>query len=58
MPKIAELKEINGQIWARLEMNTDEGEVTLWTKDEIKDYRLASVRDFLVDLYQDFKDKL
>ena len=58
MPKIAELKEIDEQLWARMEMDRDEGEVTLWTNDEIKAYGHACVRDFLTDLFHQWKDRL
>ena len=34
MPKIAELREIDGGMWARIEIKNDDGEVTLWTGAE------------------------
>lgn len=58
MPRIAELKEIDGHIWAKLEMNLEEGQVTLWTNEEIRDFKHACVRDFLIDLFQQWKDRL
>jgi len=58
MPKIAEIKEIDGQIWTRLEMHSSEGAVTLWTQEEIAEYRRACVRDFLIDLFDQWKDRL
>ena len=57
MPRIAELKEIDGQLWARMEMDRDEGAVTLWTNEEIKDFKHVCIRDFLIDLFNQWKDR-
>lgn len=57
MPRVAEIKEINGQIWARLETESDEGVVTLWTPTEIEEHRITSVRDFLIDQFNAWKDR-
>lgn len=57
MPMIAELREIDGALWAKLEMDAVEGQVTLWTVQEIKDHGHACVRDFLIDLFQRWKDQ-
>lgn len=43
----------------KLERSTDVlGPITLWTNDEIKDFKHACVRDFLVDLFHQWKDRL
>ena len=34
MPKIAEIKEIKGGTWVRVEIEGDEGSITLWTEEE------------------------
>ena len=34
MPLVAEIKKFEGAIWARIEVDGDEGSVTLWTEDE------------------------
>jgi hypothetical protein len=52
MPKIAELREIDGSLWVKLEMNADEGQVTLWTAEEIEEHSQTSVKDFLNNLFQ------
>ncbi len=44
MPEIAELKEIDGEIWARVRMNKDDGGITLWTESE-KSAALARERN-------------
>jgi hypothetical protein len=38
MPKIAEIKEIDGGILARIEMVGDTGAITLWSPDEIENH--------------------
>ncbi len=56
MPKIAELREIDGHLWARLEeMTADQGQVTLWTPDEIRQHSESAVQDFLISLFHDWK---
>jgi hypothetical protein len=57
MPRIAELREIEDQMWARMEMDKYEGAVTLWTEAEIRQHANAAVRDFLIDLYHQWKDR-
>ena len=34
MPKIAEIAEISGGAWVRVEIEGDEGQITLWTEEE------------------------
>ena len=36
MPKIAELRKFQGVMWARLDIDLDNGPVGLYTEDEIK----------------------
>jgi len=58
MPSIAEMKEIDGQLWVHVKIEGDEGQVTLWTDKEIKEFKHACVRDFLIDLFNQWKDRL
>ncbi len=56
MPKIAEIREIDGAVWVRLEEFTGEsGKVTLWSEDEIEEHANASVRNFLTDLLNQWR---
>jgi len=57
MPQIAEIKEIDDQLWVRMKMEGDEGQVTLWTDKEIKEFKHACVRNFLIDLFNQWKDR-
>ena len=56
MPSIAEMKEIDGQLWVRVKIEGDEGQVTLWTDKEIKEFKHACVRDFLMDIFNQWED--
>jgi len=64
MPRIADLREIDGKIWARLEeiesdnINTSGGQITIWSAAEIKQYKESCVRDFLIDVFNQWKDRL
>ena len=59
MPRVAELREIDGYVWAKLESFTgNTGEVTLWSRKEIQEYKEACVRDFLMGLFDQWKDQL
>jgi len=58
MPRIAEMREIDGQLWVRVETTEEDGQVTLWTSAEIKEHANCAVRDFLLNLYDDWKDRL
>jgi len=41
----------------KLDHNTDVlGPITLWTNDEIEQFKQDCVRDFLVDLFEKWKD--
>jgi hypothetical protein len=58
MPMIAEIKNIEGQTWVRLEtVGKAEGMITLWDSDEINNYKRACVRDFLMNLFDQWKDR-
>ncbi len=54
MPKITYLKEIDGALWARLEldMSTDEGVVHVFTETEIRKLKT----DVRKDVWQTIKD--
>lgn len=60
MPELAEIKEIDGKIWVRVTINPlhDAGSITLWTPKEVQEYKRNCVRDFLIDLYDQWKDRL
>lgn len=58
MPEIVELKEIEGKVWARVLMNPNQNQVTLWTPDEVAKFKRDCVRDFLIDLFDQWKDRL
>ena len=53
MPKIAEIKEIDGDVWVRVEVDVDQGSITLWTEEEkaavtreaVEDEREACVQE-------------
>lgn len=36
MPRVAEIKELDGGVWARVEMNPDEGAVSLFLPSEVE----------------------
>lgn len=58
MPKIADIKEIDGQVWVRIETGPDTAPscLTIWSNDEINQYKRDCVRDFLIDLFDRWKD--
>lgn len=58
MPQVAEIKEIDEQIWCRVLVNPIHGQITLWTLEEISQYKRDCVRDFLIDLFDQWKDRL
>lgn len=58
MPQIAEIKEMDGKIWCRVTINPTHGQITLWTPEEIAKYKRDCVRDFLIDLFDQWKDRL
>ena len=39
MPEIAEIKEIDGAIWCRVNLKGDDGSIGLYTPKEIEDIR-------------------
>jgi hypothetical protein len=57
MPRVAEIKEIDGKLWVRLELPVTEGSITFWTDEEIKQHAIASVKDFLLDLFLQWKER-
>ena len=36
MPRIAEIREIDGECWVRMEPKGDEGALTIWTAEEVR----------------------
>lgn len=59
MPQIAEIKEIEGQLWCRVLIDDPaQNQITLWTQEEIAQYKRACVRDFLIDLFDQWKGRL
>ena len=59
MPRILEMKEIDGAVWARLQIDTtkDEGSVYIWTIDEAKRDRASAIRSFCFDLANQYIER-
>lgn len=47
MPRPCQLKEIDGALWARLDMDYDGGEVSLYTPIEIKLMKDQIIKDVI-----------
>ena len=47
MPRIMQIKEIDGELWARVDIDTDAdvSPIHLWTDQEARDAKDAAVRD-------------
>jgi hypothetical protein len=62
MPKILEMKMIDGELWCRVPEQDmiphEEGSVSLYYPQEITDLQLQAVKDFLYYQLCDFKDRL
>jgi hypothetical protein len=56
MPRIAELRHIDGHVWTKLEIHT-ESPITLWTEEEVKQHAHLAVKDFLINLWLDWKEQ-
>lgn len=54
MPRILELKEIDGALWARIGMVEDcpqeDSYIHLWTAKEAKDHKASAIRSFCFTL--------
>lgn len=47
MPRILELKEIDGHLWAKLPTPVEmPSSVHLWTEDETKQAKISAIHDF------------
>lgn len=60
MPKIAELKQIDGAVWARLELtrNTEiVQQMVIWSEDDIKYHDEQLLKGFVMDLVENFLDR-
>ena len=57
MPQIAEIKEIDGKIWVRVLVVGDAGALTIWSPEEIQEFKRNCVRDFLIDIYDQWKKR-
>lgn len=44
MPRVTELKMIDGALWARVDVDLDEGAVVLWTDEEARQAKRESYR--------------
>ena len=50
MPRILEFKEINGAMWARIDLRGEEpSPVYLWTQSEAKAAKASAIRSFCFD---------
>lgn len=47
MPRPCELKQINGAMWARLDMDWDGGPVTLYTQIELDEMKQQVINDVI-----------
>ena len=55
MPKIAEIKVIDGSLWAKMDIdpvNKDDSMVTVWTPEEIKNHDYQMFMDLCRALYE------
>jgi hypothetical protein len=58
MPRIAEIREIDGCTWVRLVVDgKPEGTIMIWDSAEIRECRIAAVRDFFIDQFNAWKDR-
>ena len=59
MPKVAQIKAIDGEIWCNISsaLTPDSlGEVTLWTPDEIKHHNRQLLVAFVLSLVEKYLD--
>ena len=47
MPRISELREIDGAVWAKLDIDWDGGPVSFYTELEIKQIKEAERKDII-----------
>jgi hypothetical protein len=47
MPRLCQLKEIDGALWARLDIDYDGGSVSLYTPIEIKQMKDQVIKDVI-----------
>lgn len=55
MPRIAEIKIIDKDVWCKVELerSTDVcGTISLYTPSEIKDIERSAIKNFLIDIFQ------
>lgn len=47
MPKVAEIKEMDGELWVRIDRpTTNEGAIHIWTEYEAKRYKEQAISAF------------
>lgn len=57
MPRILEFRQIDGHIWAKLEIKGDESPFYIHTIEEVNRVRRGAIRNFLYDLGDAFINK-
>lgn len=54
MPQIAELREIDGQMWARIPVNEYDGVVSLYSEAEVQKLRRDTALAIIDQIHQEY----